>query len=362
MSLQLADWLTISHWPKISYQRLMHLMRAFPSTKDFFEATTDEWLEAGASKADIAIFKTRDDARVEANLTWAQGRNQTILTLDDVRYPSLLKEMTDPPLVLYVRGSVACLQQPQVALVGSRHASSYGKDNAFHFAQALAAQGYAVTSGLARGIDAAAHEGALQRNGVSIGVIGSGFNHFYPKAHLALAEQMIDAGGAVLSEFSINAAPEPRNFPRRNRIIAGLSLGVLVVEAAMRSGSLITARLALEMGREVFAVPGSIHSPLAKGCHSLIKQGAKLVESAEDILDELGYRMAPSVANNTNNTDGAGREKSLLLSHLGHEIIDIDTLSIRSGLTVETVSAMLLTFELDGIVASLPGGCYQRLA
>lgn len=365
MSLQLADWLTISHWSKISYQRLMRLMQAFPSTKDFFEATTDEWLEAGATKADIAIFKTRDDARVEKNLAWAQGSNQTILTLDDVRYPSLLKEMTDPPLVLYVRGSVACLQQPQVALVGSRQASSYGKDNAFHFAQALAAQGYAVTSGLARGIDAAAHEGALQRNGVSIGVIGSGFNHFYPKAHLALAEQMIDAGGAVLSEFSINAAPEPRNFPRRNRIIAGLSLGVLVVEAAMRSGSLITARLALEMGREVFAVPGSIHHPQAKGCHHLIKEGAMLVETVDDITGQLGGLMGAvftqSAVIQSSQVEVSSKNRSVL-DQIEYVTTPVDVIILRTGLTASEVSSILLTLALDGCVRFVPGGVVRVAA
>ncbi len=365
MSLQLADWLTISHWPKISYHRLMRLMNAFPSTKDFFEAGIAEWSAAGATKADIEIFKTRDHARIDANLAWAEAENHTILTLDDVRYPRLLKEMSDPPLVLYVRGSVACLNQPQMALVGSRHASAYGKDNAFHFADALATQGYAVTSGLARGIDAAAHQGALHHHGVSIGVIGSGFNHFYPKAHLALAEQLIAAGGAVLSEFSVNAAPEPHHFPRRNRIIAGMSLGVLVVEAAMRSGSLITARLALEMGREVFAVPGPIHHPQAKGCHHLIKEGATLVETIDDITGQLGGLMGAALAHSSAalpiSPAVSGKNRSVL-DQIEYVTTPVDVIILRTGLTASEVSSILLTLALEGCVRFVPGGVVRVAA
>lgn len=365
MSLQLADWLTISHWPKIAYPRLLRLISAFPSTKDFFDATPDEWLAAGATRTDAAIFKTRDHARIEANLAWAETTNHTILTLDDVRYPSLLKEMTDPPIVLYVRGSVACLNQPQVALVGSRQASPYGKENAFQFAEALAKQGYAITSGLARGIDAAAHQGAVKSLGVSIGVIGSGFHHFYPKAHLALAEQMIDAGGAVLSEFSIDTPPERHNFPRRNRIIAGLSLGVLVVEAALRSGSLITARLALEMGREVFAVPGPIHHPQAKGCHYLIREGAALVETVTDITGQLGGMLgaalsplpvlkvaAPAVSS----------KNRAVLDQIEYVTTPVDVIILRTGLTASEVSSILLALVLEGCVRFVPGGVVRVAA
>ncbi|AFJ03078.1 Rossmann fold nucleotide-binding protein Smf possibly involved in DNA uptake [Methylophaga frappieri] len=307
-----------------------------------------------------------DWQQVVEDLQWLDKPDRHIVTLDDDRYPTLLREIADPPPLLFVQGEVSCLQDWQLAIVGSRHPSAGGRDNAFEFARYLAGGGLHICSGLADGIDAAAHQGALAAAGKTIAVVGTGLDRVYPAKNRDLAHQ-IAAQGAIISEFPPGTPPRAENFPRRNRLISGLSLGTLIVEAAVRSGSLITARMAMEQGREVFAIPGSIHNPLARGCHQLIREGAKLVETATDILDELGAiaEFAQQSPVETRSADMANAvetddEYQMLFEHLGFDPISIDMLVARSGLTAEAVSSMLLLLELQGRVSSLPGGKYQR--
>jgi DNA processing protein len=294
-----------------------------------------------------------------AERDWLGDERNHLITRRDTAYPPLLRETADPPALLYVRGDPALLAQPQLAVVGSRNPTPGGCDNARAFAAALGRAGLTVTSGLALGIDACAHRAALEAGGATVAVAGTGLDRVYPASHRELAHQ-IAAHGALVSEFPLATAPRREHFPQRNRIIAGLSLGVLVVEAARESGSLITARLAAEAGREVFAVPGSIHSPLARGCHALIRGGAKLVETASDILEELGALAAACLAPPAPSAALTAHERALL-EQLGYDPLDVDVLSARSGLTPQVVSSMLLQMELRGLVASCPGGKYQRV-
>jgi DNA processing protein len=326
-------------------------------------------LADGLSERSRTALLSPDWDQVEQDLEWfAAASNRHIVRLGDAAYPALLKEISDPPSMLFVQGDVFALSQWQLAVVGSRNPSPPGRDNAFEFARFLANGGVTISSGLAMGIDAAAHQGALAGEGKTVAVIGTGLDRVYPAKHRDLAHEIVEQG-AIVSEFALGTSPRAENFPRRNRLISGLSLGTLVVEAAIRSGSLITARMALEQGREVFAIPGSIHNPLAKGCHHLIKEGAKLVETAEDIVEELGAIAAVSAAS-SEGVDEAERGSALqvsdpdyqvLLTCLGYDPIEIDRLITESGLTAETVSSMLLLLELDGQVASLSGGRYVRV-
>lgn len=280
----------------------------------------------------------------------------TLLKACDPGYPAQLAAVRGRPDALYVRGDPAVLALPQLAIVGSRAASAAGRETAFEFAAALACRGLAITSGLATGIDAAAHRGALRGEGSTVGVLGTGIDVVYPARNADLFDALAERG-AIVSEFPLGTPAVAANFPRRNRLISGLARGVLVVEAALDSGSLITARLAGEQGRDVFAVPGSIHSPLSKGCHALIKQGAKLVESVEDVLGEFA-----GAASAAPRARAAPEESHVLLQHLGYDPCNVDTLCERSGLTAEVVSAMLLQLELEGKVAGLPGGRFQRVS
>lgn len=304
-------------------------------------------------------------AEIDATLAWMAEPGNTVLTLADSAYPQALLTTPDPPVLLFVKGRIDLLNRPALAIVGSRNATPQGIANAEAFAASLASVGLTVVSGMALGIDAAAHRGALsaagEDPGSTVAVIGTGADRIYPARNRELARK-IAQHGSIVSEFPLNTPALAANFPRRNRLIAGLAQGCLVIEAAARSGSLITARLAAEAGRDVFAIPGSIHSPLAKGCHQLIKQGAKLVESAQDVLEELGWHKpaaAPTPGNAAAAMDAAAAD---LLASIGHDPCDIDTLAARSGLTPETLLAMLLQLELDGHVANLPGGRYQRVA
>jgi DNA processing protein len=277
-----------------------------------------------------------------------------VLTLADTAYPKQLLEIPDPPALLYVAGDARLLSSPALAIVGSRNATPQGLRNAHAFARALSDAGLAIVSGLAIGVDSEAHRGGLEGPGSTIAVLGTGIDVIYPRRNAPLAEDILSRG-ALVSEFPLGTEPHAGNFPRRNRLISGLAKGCLVVEAAVDSGSLISARFAADQGREVFAIPGSIHSPLSKGCHALIKQGAKLVESAQDVLEELGIsarraEIAPE--------PGEGHD---LLEKMGFDPCDIDELTVRSGLPAEAVSAALLELELDGKIAGLPGGLYQRI-
>jgi DNA processing protein len=311
-----------------------------------------------------AFLTSPDEAAIEADIAWLEGSGADILLYTDPQYPPLLRETSSAPATLYVLGSPAALASPQLAMVGSRNPTPAGRATAREFAAWFARAGLTVTSGLAFGIDAACHEGALAGGGLTVAVCGSGLDRIYPPEHAALAAR-IGAHGALVSEFPPRTPPLRPNFPRRNRIISGLSLGTLVVEAARQSGSLITARLAAEYGREVFAIPGSIHSPVSRGCHQLIKDGAKLVEEAADVLSELKISVPkeqltarPSELANEVALDN---EYEMLLDALGFEPATIDTLVARTSLPGESVASMLLILELGGRVAALPGGRYGRI-
>jgi DNA processing protein len=304
-----------------------------------------------------------DETAVAADLHWLAASGARIVLATDPDYPPLLRQIAPAPAALYVLGSVEALSCAQLAMVGSRSPTPAGRGTAREFAAWFAQQGLAVTSGLALGIDAASHEGALAGGGQTIAVYATGLDRVYPPEHAALAER-IRARGALVSEFPPRTPPLPRHFPHRNRIIAGLSLGTLVVEAARRSGSLITARLAGEFGREVFAIPGSIHSPLSRGGHQLIKSGAKLVEEAADVLSELRFSVPKErVSEQLDEPRGMrplDKEYEMLLDALGFEPATVDVLVARTHLPGESVASMLLILELEGRVAALPGGRYTR--
>jgi len=317
------------------------------------------------SQVQKALFEPDWDL-IEQDLIWLEQDNRHIVTIQDPRYPELLKQIADPPGLIFVQGDVDLLSQWQLAIVGSRNPSASGVDASYEFARYLAQGGISITSGLAIGIDAAAHKGALSAGGKTIAVVGTGLDRVYPAKHRELAHEIADSG-AIISEFALGTPPKAENFPRRNRLISGLSLGTLVIEAAIRSGSLITARMAMEQGREVFAIPGSIHNPLARGCHKLIREGAKLVETATDILEELGALAGvqqPIIENTrqaVSEPQELDKDYQCLLENLGYDPIQIDVLIERCGLTADVVSSMLLLLELQGQVESLPGGRYVQI-
>ncbi|HZG19972.1 MAG TPA: DNA-processing protein DprA [Herbaspirillum sp.] len=317
----------------------------------------------------LAAPSARQRQRMAATLDWLQSPGRTILTLADAAYPASLLNIADPPLLLYARGNAALLSAPALAVVGSRHATVQGREHAGRFAAELSQAGLTIVSGLALGIDTAAHEGGLRGAGSTVAVIGTGCDIDYPPRNRDLAER-IAQGGCIVSEYALGTPPLSANFPRRNRVISGLAQAVLVVEAAARSGSLITARMAAEQGRDVFAIPGSIHAPLAKGCHQLIRQGAKLVETTQDILEELPMRQSvPSLAQATPMLAGTGRPPAdvdpaslQVIRAMGHDPVDVDTLAGRCGLEAAALAAILLGLELQGLVELLPGAHYRCLA
>ena len=302
---------------------------------------------------------------IETDLLWLQQADHHLVTIRDSRYPYLLRQIPDPPLALFVRGDVTVLEQMQIGMVGSRRPTNDGCRLAGEFAGQLAECGIVVTSGLARGIDTCAHQGSLSAGGKTVAVLGNGLNSVYPASNKKLAESIVK-NGALVSEFPLDYSPRPHNFPRRNRIISGLSLGVLVVEAAAQSGSLITARHALEQGREVFAVPGSIRNPMSRGCHALLRDGAKLVEQLTDILEEIGSLARMSEINNLAGSRGADLTKGLdaeakvLLDNIGYDPVTVDELVEMTALPVNIMTARLLTLEVTNLIESLPGGSYVR--
>ena len=299
---------------------------------------------------------------------WLKDPIHHVVPFTDPRYPAALRVLSRSPVVLYVSGNADVLNDPQLSIVGSRNPTPAGRDIAFEFAESLAACGLGITSGLAEGIDAAAHRGALAGQGITLAVLGSGADVIYPRNNRALSEE-IRLRGALISEFPLGTPPRRENFPQRNRIIAALSLGTLVVEAARRSGSLITARLAGDHNRELFAVPGSIHNPLSRGCHELIRQGAKLTETVADILSELDFSGFFAGAQNGPSTlaaapdieAGMDKEHKILLDALGFDPADLDVLVVRTGFKPEAVSSMMLILELEGHVQAAPGGRYSRV-
>jgi DNA processing protein len=354
MDAELASWLTLSQIPGLGNESLRQLLQAFGSPSVILSTPAAALKQIVRPAVANAIAKDPIEGALAPVSIWLEDPSNHIITLADAEYPQALLNIPDPPLILYVKGRLDLLNHSSLAIVGSRNASTQGIRNAEAFAQAVSDADLCIVSGMAHGIDTAAHLGGLRGRGSSIAVVGTGLDKVYPAANRNLAHQLA-VEGALISEFPLGTPPLAHNFPRRNRIISGLSLGCLVVEASLQSGSLITARMALEQGREVFAIPGSIHMPQAKGCHALIKQGANLVENPHDILDELGRYSA------TANPPSGKLLAHPIFAHLGFDPLDIDSLSQRSGLTIEALSAILLQLELDGQVTTLAGGMYQRI-
>ncbi|MCW5669875.1 MAG: DNA-processing protein DprA [Hydrogenophaga sp.] len=360
---ELAAWLRLLLTPGVGLDSARKLLAAFGLPEAVFAQPASAWQTVVGARAARALEHPPEDldAQVDRTLAWlAEAPDRHILTLGDPLYPPDLLQMADPPVLLYVLGSVQALHHPRrLAIVGSRNPTPQGEINARQFAQALGQAGVCVVSGLALGVDGAAHDGAMLAGAPTVAVVGTGLDRVYPKRHLALAHR-IGAQGALVSEYPLGTPPLAAHFPQRNRIIAGLSQGTLVVEAAVQSGSLITARLAVEQGREVFAIPGSIHAPQSRGCHALIRQGAKLVESAQDILEDLHFAdpSAPDERARPDHSQGASEDS--LLRAMGHDPVSLDALQARTGLDTAHLQARLLELELAGDVARLPGGLLQR--
>ncbi|MBL8486900.1 MAG: DNA-protecting protein DprA [Rhodocyclaceae bacterium] len=360
----IAAWLRLTLVPGLGGESRRRLLQVFGLPAAIFSAPLPAVAAVVGPALAQRLLSDESASGVPAALAWREEPGNRILTLADAEYPQALLAGADPPVLLYAKGDVALLNRPMLAIVGSRNATRQGEENAAAFAEALSAAGLTIVSGMALGIDAAAHRGGLKGPGATVAVVGTGPDRIYPARNAPLARE-IAGRGCVISEFPLGTPALAANFPRRNRLIAGLARGCLVVEAAPRSGSLITARLAAEAGREVFAVPGSIHSPQSKGCHALIKQGAKLVESAADVLEELRWEAVvaavPAPAGPAGSqTNGAGDEERIL-GALGADPCDLDGLAARTGLGPDTLLAALLPMELAGRVAQLPGGRYQRL-
>jgi DNA processing protein len=360
------SWLLLSRVPGIGSATFLKLLDIFGTPAGVLRASIAQLRDVGLGPDLSREVHCFDADSIGADLRWLAGSRRRLVTFRDSDFPPQLREIAVPPPLLFVEGDASVLSRPQLAIVGSRRPTRPGRELAGHFAAAMAERGIVVTSGLAHGIDAEVHRACLASHSPTIAVMGTGPEAVYPRVHRELAGA-ICAQGALVTEFSPGTPIRPENFPRRNRIISGLSLGVLVIEAAAASGSLITARHALDQGREVFAVPGSIHNPLTRGCHALIKQGAKLVESVDDILEELpavlhGVTCPPSrdVAARARGPEFTG-EQHLILEAMAFDPVSVDMLVDRTGLTANVVSSILLEMELRGSVAPHPGGLYVRL-
>ena len=356
---ELEARLRLHRLPEIGPRRFKTLLEAFGSASKAISAPASAWRALGLplSSADARRSPQIRDGAAHA-LAWLEQPGQHLLMFDQADYPALLAELNDAPPLLFVAGDPGILEKPQLAMVGSRRASRPGTDTAAAFSRSLAAAGFVITSGLALGIDAAAHQAALDVGGQTVGVLGTGLENFYPQRNRRLADAMIASGSAVLSEFPLDAGPSAANFPRRNRIISGLSLGVLVVEASVASGSLITARLAAEQGREVYAIPGSIHHPGARGCHQLIRDGAVLVETIEHILEALrGWQRLPP---SPEPTEPAARHPLLRLLHAAPHTSE--ALAASSGWSLPKVLASLTELEMNGRAACENGRWFARVS
>jgi len=366
MELQSRAWLILAH-AHLRVAELQSLLLRFGDVRNIVLQKPRDLKDAGLSHDKYSAITSPDDSGIGRALNWLEHDSHHLIAFGEDGYPDLLTQIPGRPLLLYVNGDVDALHLPSLAIIGSRNPTHGGLRNALEFARHLAQQGFSIVSGLAEGIDAAAHRGALIAGGKTVAFLGNGIDRVYPASNRELAHA-IAASGALVSEYPLGARPLRWHFPERNRLISGLSLGTLVVEAARRSGSLITARLAAEQGREVFALPGSIHNPLARGCHELIRQGAKLVETASDITNELaqltGHMINNAIESTRSempalNTDDDYEE---LRSILSHDPITIDELKSQSSLTIDQLSSMLLILELHGEVESLSGGRYALSA
>jgi DNA processing protein len=362
-------WTVLAAAPGLDADCIAGAVALLGSPAAVAQGSAADWERAGIPAHSRAFLGSAAAVPRRSVRHWLAGERHHVLPYCDARFPQLLRTLPQCPVALYVSGNLDALADPQLAIVGSRNPTAQGRDTAFDFAEYFAERGLGITSGLAEGIDSSAHRGALRGQGITLGVLGTGIDLVYPASNTALHEE-IGRAGALISEFPLGTPPRRGNFPQRNRLIAGLTLGTLVVEAAQRSGSLITARLANALGREVFAIPGSIHNPLSRGCHELIKAGGKLVETGDDILRELNFSAffsneiraesgpipAPSRA------PGMDKEHKILLDALGFDPVDLDTLIVRTGFKPEAVSSMVLILELEGHVQAAPGGRYSRVA
>ncbi|MFO1219091.1 MAG: DNA-processing protein DprA [Burkholderiaceae bacterium] len=357
---ELAAWLRLLAVPSIGRVQARQVLAAFGTPQEIFEATDAERVhrvgrDLAAALSQQSLVLDDEVAKVQA---WVEGGpSRRWITIGDALYPQSLLQTADPPLLLYLQGRAELLGARCLAIVGSRNPTAQGADNARAFAEHLGRAGLVVVSGMALGIDGAAHMGALASGAGTIAVIGTGADRIYPRRHRDLAHRIAESG-LIVSEFPLGTPPLAPNFPQRNRIIAGLAVGTLVVEAALESGSLITAAQAADAGREVFAIPGSIHSPQSRGCHALIKQGAKLVETAQDVLDEIGGFASPPAQPQAATAQDPAADP--LLETMGYEPVSLDELQARTGLATGVLSARLLELELAGALARLPGGMYQR--
>ena len=360
-----SQWLALIRAPGVGSASMHKLLRHFGSIADIFSASASHLHAAGIKPGISEAILHPDESLIASDSAWLEESGHHLLTWGDPDYPALLSEIPGPPAALFLKGDPELLKLPQLAIVGSRNPTSGGVQNATQFAKHLASCGLGICSGMATGIDTASHVGALQAGGFTIAVVATGLDRVYPAINRELAHK-IASEGLLISEFPPGTGPNAGHFPSRNRIISGLSVGTLVVEAALRSGSLITARLAAEQGREVFAIPGSIHNPLARGCHGLIRQGVKLVETSEHILEELAPLLAEYQESVKIDADGDGKQRTdqppplddsylSMLDHIGYDPLTIDELIHKSRLTPEAVSSMLLILELQGYVESLPG-------
>jgi DNA processing protein len=362
-------WLTLPHAPGLHAGQLTGWLEAGRTPDELPRQSRSTLAALGLGAATIRALLQPERARIDADLAWlGGGALRTVVGWGAADFPALLAQIPDAPLVLYVEGSVEALSLPQLAIVGSRNPTALGRDTAQQFAAHLAQAGFTITSGLALGIDAAAHRGALQAKARTVAVVGRGLDAVYPAENAGLARDIVASDGACVTDLPIGTPPLKQNFPRRNRILSGLAVGTLVVEAALQSGSLITARLAAEQGREVFAIPGSIHNPLVRGCHRLLRQGARLVETVDDIFAELGPMIGEMKRNVTENVQVGvetpvprlDKEYEILLDALGFEPAGLDSLVVRTGLKAGAIASMLLVLELDGRVQQQPGGRFSR--
>jgi DNA processing protein len=368
---KLAAWLRLERASGIGPRTGLKLLQVFGSIGAIVDAGPDRLrAHLGQAQAQALCAPPSDETQrlIEATLRWRERPGQRVLALGEPGYPELLANIPDPPLLLYIKGRAELLAAPMLAMVGSRNASLQGRTNALAFAESLSGAGLCIVSGLALGIDAAAHEGALRGGGSTVAVVGTGPDLVYPARNRALCER-IGAEGCIVSEYPVGTPPLPGNFPKRNRIISGLAAGVLVVEAAAQSGSLITARQAAEQGRDVFAIPGSIHASLAKGCHILIREGAKLVDTAADVLEAMAWSplvrsasaTAPAGAPVRTPVDAISDGSAALLAALGHDPVEPDTLLASLGMSPALLSSQLLALELAGLLERQPGGRVQRV-
>ena len=373
-SADLLAWAVLARAPGLTVALLSAALERLHHPAELVVASVAAWEEAGlpAVTRDFLCSSAASGTGVRGPASlrrWLESPHHELVPFTDARFPSCLKALHDCPIALHVSGRVDALKDPQLAVVGSRHPTAQGRENALSLSQSLSERGLCITSGMAEGIDACAHQGALDVQGATLGILGAGIDVVYPRCNQKLYDQVAQYG-TLVSEFPLGEPPRRGNFPRRNRLIAALGLGTLVVEAARRSGSLLTAMLAVTYGRQVFAVPGSIHNPLSRGCHELIKKGAALVEDADDILlklnfsaffaNDLAHRATGS--SNPSDTSGMDKDHKILLDALGFDPVDLDSLIVRTGFKPEAVSSMMLILELEGHVQAAPGGRYSRVA